>query len=165
MLGLVIMDKQTIDLGTILKSFPKFKFSMKTFDDRLRLQKFVYLLQSFDVFLGYHYSWYLRGPYCSTLTTCGFALEAIYDKTPEDNKVIFTDSGVRDRFEKFRKFVTHHEMDNDFLEIAASIHLLHKIGNYTDDIIIKKVTSKQERFTEEQVKKVQMELEKCDLLE
>lgn len=38
-------DRQTIDLGVVLKSFPEFRFSMETTEDRLRLQRFVYLLQ------------------------------------------------------------------------------------------------------------------------
>ena len=40
------MNRQTIDLGLILRHFPDVKYSMDEFDDRLRLQKFIYLLQT-----------------------------------------------------------------------------------------------------------------------
>lgn len=39
-----------------------------SFDDRLILQKAIYLVQQAGVDLNYRYTWYLRGPYCSDLT-------------------------------------------------------------------------------------------------
>lgn len=158
-----MVDKQTIDLGTVLRQFPEFKFSMDGFDDRLRLQKFIYLLQSFDVFLGYHYSWYIRGPYCSTLSTCGFALKDIYQKIPNDAKMEFTDPDIRARFKKFKEFISGREMNNDWLEIAASIHLQNRLGN-TRKVVIQKVVDKQERFTRKQVEGAWAVLEKWGLL-
>lgn len=159
-----MVDKQTIDLGVILKAFSKFRFSMDGFNDRLRLQKFVYLLQSFDVFLGYHYSWYVHGPYCSTLATCGFALRDIYGVIPEGTPVRFADPEIQSRFERFRRFISKREMDDDFLEIAASIHLLVRLGRESRERIIEHVAKKQKRFTTDQVKNVWRELEKWNLL-
>ena len=159
-----MVDKQTIDLGVVLKAFPKFKFSMEKSSDRLRLQKFIYLLQSFDVFLGYPYSWYIRGPYCSTLATCGFALRDIYGVIPEENAVRFSDPEVQSRFERFRKFIKSREMDNDFLEIAASIHLLVRLDKENREQIIGSVVEKQKRFTTGRVEEIWGELEKCGLL-
>ena len=157
-------DKQTIDLGVILRQFPEFQFSMDTFDGRLKLQKLIYLLQASDVFLGYHYSWYLRGPYCSTLTTCGFELREIYDEIPEKIKIEFPNPSTRDKFAKFKKSMANRWTDSDFLEIAASVHLLYTLGKKYDHII-KKVTAKQKTFTEEQVKQVWEELKRWGLLE
>lgn len=156
-------DKQTIDLGAILRQFPEFTFSMDTFDDRLKLQKLVYLLQASGVFLGYHYSWYLRGPYCSTLATCGFALEEVYGEIPEKIKVEFPNPGTRGKFEKFKRSMANRWTDGDFLEIAASVHLLRRLGKEQDHII-ERVAAKQKRFTEEQVRRVWKELEGWGLL-
>jgi uncharacterized protein YwgA len=47
--------------------------SIQTFDDRLILQKTVYLIQQLGVPLGYSYSWYIRGPYSRDLTADAFA--------------------------------------------------------------------------------------------
>jgi hypothetical protein len=42
--------------------------SIEGIENRLRLQKAVYLGQLFGVDLGYRYSWYVKGPYSSPLT-------------------------------------------------------------------------------------------------
>ena len=147
------MQRQIIDLGFIIRQFPAIDFSMDTFADRLRLQKFIYLLQAFDIYLGYDYSWYLRGPYCSNLAACAFALREIYDKVP-DMKVVFSDNMVQRRFEDFRRFIKGRENDNDFLEIAASLHFLSKTTSQTSTEIIDTVVAKQPRFTEPQCREI-----------
>ena len=121
------MHRQPFVLGFILRKFPKFEFSMDSFDDRLRLQKFIYLLQVHGVYLGYDFSWYLRGPYCSSLSTDGFMLADIHDDMmvkPRGDNTEFADPEVQKRFQKFSKFIKGHENDRKFLEVAASLHIL-----------------------------------------
>lgn len=45
-------------------------------DDRLRIQKAVYLAQVAGINLGYSYSWYVRGPYSTSLTQDYFELSS-----------------------------------------------------------------------------------------
>ncbi|AXV99837.1 hypothetical protein CJO81_03125 [Ralstonia solanacearum] len=45
-----------------------------TVDDRMSLQKVIYLGQIFGADLGYRYSWYVRGPYSPSLTQDYYAL-------------------------------------------------------------------------------------------
>lgn len=59
------MDKQQMSLKLAMDSLD-LNVKMKTFHDRLILQKAVYLTQVAGVHLGYHYRWYIKGPYCST---------------------------------------------------------------------------------------------------
>lgn len=147
------MDRLAFVLGHILHRFPEFDFSMDTFDDRLRLQKFVYLLQAHGVYLGYDYSWYLRGPYCSTLAAAGFMLDGFYDMMPDgkpDKAEGFANSVVRERFERFTKFIKDREQDVNFLEAAASLHFLLSTGKASDhadavDRVIKKMESGYDR--------------------
>lgn len=47
--------------------------SMESFDERLILQKTIYLVQNMGIPLGYHFSWYIRGPYSRDLTADAFA--------------------------------------------------------------------------------------------
>lgn len=47
------MDRQAMDLGYILRQFPDLGFGMDDTGHRLRVQRFVYLLQAFDIYLGY----------------------------------------------------------------------------------------------------------------
>lgn len=141
------MDRLAFVLGHILHRFQDFDFSMDTFDDRLLLQKFIYLLQAHGIYLGYDYSWYLRGPYCSTLATAGFMLDGFYDMMPDgkqDKTEGFANNVVRKRFEKFTKFIKGKERNVNFLEAAASLHFLLNTGmasNHTEavDTVITKM--------------------------
>ena len=99
------MDRQPFVLGFLLREFPEFDFRMTDFSDRLRLQKFIYLLQAHGIYLGYDFSWYLRGPYCTTLAAAGFALEDFYEQIPERPKGSrFANNAIQKRFDRFAKF-------------------------------------------------------------
>lgn len=50
------------------------QLSVDSFDDRLILQKAVYLLQSAGIRMGYRFRWYLKGPYSPDMTADAFAL-------------------------------------------------------------------------------------------
>lgn len=113
---------------------------MDGFDDRLRLQKIVYMLQAFGVNFGYGFSWYFRGPYCTSLARAGFELEQIYGMIPDGVDVKPVDSRARDglkRCIKFLRDVMDGPYDLDRVEIAASLHLL----------VITTSLTKQEMFT------------------
>ena len=151
------MNRQVVDLGFILKQIPEFEFSMDSFDDRLKLQKSLYLLQSFGIYLGYDFSWYLRGPYCSILATNGFELEEIYDDIP-NYKVEFKKPKTQKIFKDFLKFIKFKSVDE--LEIAASLHYLKLTCDSSVKDIKNKVVSKQERFTQRQVDTIWNEIKK-----
>lgn len=57
-----------VDIANYL-IFKKFNVRKDTFDERLLAQKKMYLLQEIGTNLGYHYNWYLHGPYSPSLTT------------------------------------------------------------------------------------------------
>jgi hypothetical protein len=48
--------------------------SVDSFEDRLILQKSVYILQSAGIQMGYRFRWYLKGPYSPDMTADAFAL-------------------------------------------------------------------------------------------
>ena len=134
---------------------------MDEFDDRLKLQKTIYILQACGVYLGYDFSWYLRGPYCSSLAHNGFSLQEHYHLIPDD--VNFRDRKDRDKFAKFLNLVTNKKVDE--LEITASLHYLKTIHkNYTDQQIIEKVVQKRENFTQPQVNQIWQEMKKQNLI-
>ena len=132
---------------------------MHTFGHRLRVQKFVYLLQTFDIYLGYDYSWYLRGPYCSTLATSGFALAGFYGDIPAGARMSFSSSAVHGRFEDFGEFVGGREGDTDFLEVAATFHFLEKGAGLPSDRAFEKVSNRRPGFTEARCREVRSYLE------
>lgn len=158
-----IMNRQTVDLGLIMRHFDV-DFSMSTFNERLRLQKIIYLLQTFGIYLGYDFSWHIRGPYCSILATNGFALRDIYDKIPP-NKARFENPSVQKKFEKFQNFIKDRIVDEQFLEVAASLHSLNATTTSKDmDLVQVLMNRKPGRFKEDRCREILEELEKWDLL-
>ena len=63
----LLMDNIDIAKGLILKNL-NIK-SKNSLDNRVIIQKKIYLLQEQEVDLGYEYNWYLKGPYSPTLTS------------------------------------------------------------------------------------------------
>ncbi len=153
-----------VSIGFILRHIPDYVFSMDEFPDRLRLQKLVYLLQASGVYLGYNFSWYLRGPYCSILTANAFALDDIYGDMPDNVPLKFTKSEPQKRFKDFVKFVKGKDVDS--LEIAASLHYLKKAhgDEYGDEKIKATVIEKQDRFERSTVDRIWEELKKWHLI-
>ena len=140
-----------IDLGFIFKQM-KHNFSMETFNDRLELQKKIYLLQMHGIDQGYTFRYYIRGPYCTKLATDGFELEKFYKEIEDFDEKIFHEKKVQDVFEKAVKFIK--KLGNtDNYEIATSLHLLHKMGKPKHQVI-KEVADKVDRFKELECEKI-----------
>lgn len=137
-------------------------YSVKTFSDRLVLQKTVYLLQVFGIYLGYRFSWYLRGPYSTELTRDAFGLATDWDRcTP----VRFSNHDTESRLEAFLRFVSEHRADEIWLETAASAHFLVKAEGETNrDAIYSKIKAKQPHVTRKVFDRCWAELEAEHLL-
>ena len=142
------VNPSAVELGYILKLIPGYKFSMDTFEDRLRFQKTVYLLQAFGINRGYDFSWYLRGPYCSLASHDGYDLRAVYALIPDGGKAFQSDQANK-TFERFCRFVYRKTADE--LEIAAAIHYLKHSEPWDDGRVRSAVENKQARFTKKDV--------------
>ncbi|MBN2133613.1 MAG: hypothetical protein JW741_29195 [Sedimentisphaerales bacterium] len=79
------MNRQQIALKLILDQLGV-DFSVKSFQDRLILQKASYLAQAAGVNLGYYFSWYLYGPYCSSLATDAFSVSDELEADSDESK-------------------------------------------------------------------------------
>ena len=156
-----ISSRTAVELGYILKHVPGYEFSMDEFNDRLRFQKTVYLLQAFGINRGYNFSWYLRGPYCSLAAHDGYDLLDVYDSIPTGSKV-FKSAEANKKFKKFCEFVMRKSTTD--LEIAASLHY-RKITEDGDEARIKKaVEEKRGEFTKEMVDRVWGDMKESDLV-
>ena len=49
-------------------------FDIRSFEDRLKIQKFVYIVQSRKINLGYLFNFYLYGPYSTDLTRNAYSI-------------------------------------------------------------------------------------------
>lgn len=63
------------------------EFGIENFEQRLILQKLVYILQEFGVPLNYSFNWYMHGPYSPELTSDAFSYLSILQEHG-DNRVL-----------------------------------------------------------------------------
>ena len=151
---------EAVNLGLVLRNLNN--FDMSTFNGRLTLQKTIYLMQAFGVYLGHNFSWYLRGPYSSHLASVGFTLQEIYHKIPAAGHF---EKKTQKKFDKFIKFMSDKKHDPDRLEILASIHFLKKIHpKMTKAEIVEKVKNKQKYFKKKQCEDAWQELKEWSVI-
>ncbi len=111
----------------VLRSFGE--ISLDYFSERLRLQKLGYLAQKLGANEGYSYSWYIHGPYSSTLTSVLFAGDEIglFDDEVELSK--HEKNTVQLLYSLLEKEVN----DPNFLELYASVWYLMSKGNLSNE--------------------------------
>ena len=155
-------NRSAIELGYILKHVPGCEFSMDRFDDRLRLQKTVYLLQAFGINRGCEFGWYLRGPYCPLGATDCFDLRGVYSGMP-DGRRVFTAYKANEAFSRFYSFV--RGKSTAYLEIAAPMHRLKLSGTGgSDDHIKKKAEQRRPEFMRGQVEQARSDMSEAGLI-
>lgn len=152
--------ERALVLGAIVKRIGT--LDMDSFDGRLLLQKWVYLLQAFGLFLGYRFKWYLYGPYSSELASDGFEISSLFHKIPKGR---FAKKTSEKRFSDFRSFLDVGIDNPEWLELLASIHFLNKLyRSRNKEEIIKMVMKKQTYFTREKCEIAWNHLEQHGLL-
>jgi uncharacterized protein YwgA len=116
-----MMDRRQIGLGLTLRSLG-LSFEMESFQDRLIVQKAAYLAQESGVNLGYFFSWYLRGPYCSALTNDAFSIKPNLDELDEWN----LDTSSQKKVKKLANLMKNEDQTDlaKHLELLASVHFL-----------------------------------------
>jgi len=151
-------------LGGLLKRIGNFdpESFINSFEARLIFQKTIYLLQAFGLYLGYRFSWYLRGPYSPDLARDGFELVAIYEETP---LVRFKRLEAEKRFLQFLAFLGDKKNDAKWLETLASIHFLKRVyPPLTKNEIFEKIREKQPYIDREYFEKAWEHLRKHGLI-
>jgi len=122
------MNKKLINLQLITSELED-GLKLGDFNDRLIVQKRIYLLQQMGLRCGYGFHWYLRGPYSPELTECAFTLM-------NDTELQETAKGYRfkphaieaiNRYKELEKVIlceTPKVGRAAWLELLASIHFL-----------------------------------------
>ena len=133
-------EPDVVCLGLALRRLGRFDMSCHA--GRLAFQKSVYLLQAFGVYIGYGFSWYIRGPYSARLARHGFALQRIYAQIPIAGS--FSDRPTRARFGRFLDFMADKKDDPARLEALASAHFVSRLhGDLGDRRIAERVLRRQ----------------------
>jgi hypothetical protein len=116
------MDRRQIALRLTLQALG-LKPAMDTFEDRLIVQKAVYLVQVASVHLGYYHCWYLRGPYCRELADDAFAVASDFRMGSDEVEGWALDVRSLNRLKRFRPLIE----DGDRKELARKLELLASV--------------------------------------
>jgi uncharacterized protein YwgA len=116
------MDRQQIGLKLALDTLG-LPFSLATFDDRLILQKAASIIQTAGVELGYHFHWYLRGPYSSSLTRDAFAVAAELGEGRDESNGCRLDETSQQRLQRLRGLFD----EQDRHSLASKLELLGSV--------------------------------------
>lgn len=152
------MAERKVLLNMVLESFDG--LHIDAFDERLTLQKRIYLLQLFGIDLGYRYSWYVHGPYCSVLTDDAFDLKADPGVAQRLSKAYELSPKSKRRISEYKNFESTLSGSSlsKALELAASIHFLKHIGfvrgGVTKQNISKVLKSKGKDFSDAEIDRV-----------
>jgi len=118
------MDRRQIGLKLVLEALG-LEAKLGTFDDRLILQKAIYLAQEAGANLGYFFRWYLYGPYCPALTKDAFAVEEDMAAGFDDAEGWILGSDLQEALEKVKPpLAADPASRRRKLELLASVHFL-----------------------------------------
>jgi len=150
------MTKGRILLKLILDEILLGDLELDTFPKRLNLQKRIYLLQVAGLDLRYRYNWYLRGPYCPSLTQEAFLLRDEIDSDEEDYEKHELTNIAKKKIEKAKVIWESPSgvsvEPGMWVELLASLHYLKHIaywpGNDVNrDKIFQKLIEAKPQFT------------------
>ncbi|MBE6776027.1 MAG: hypothetical protein E7543_07555 [Ruminococcaceae bacterium] len=130
-------------------------FSLESINNRILLQKKVYLAQDIGLPLGYGYSWYIHGPYSTDLTAVAYQI------IPEGDTAIESHTLKEPYASMIRKVNSLEQVIDEkclkisvvqWYELIASIAYWYKRGCNTEEKAVSKIHSTKPQFSEEQIK-------------
>lgn len=141
------MEPRLEVLSLFLKALGE-DFSIASLDDRLRIQKAIYLGQLFEVDLGYRYSWYVKGPYCPSLTQDYYKLAEVAEAAPQG---LTLRQDIQSKLENARNFLSKPagvELNTpQWYELLASLHYLHDVSKQPVEKIEETMASAKPHLT------------------
>ncbi|MFW5988454.1 MAG: hypothetical protein ACOCQA_03345 [bacterium] len=158
------MEKAVI-LKTVYKKLLNEEFNYFNFEDRLKLQKTVYLLENMGVSVGgYGFNWYKHGPYSQALQDDAY--DSVNYHSRED---IQFKENAKPIIENFREMVAEKPEDcelEEWLELLSSIYFLANMSEYNSkEIILEKIKEEKPHLKNERINEKAYEVlqEKTDL--
>jgi len=151
------MDRQQIGVKLTIDGLG-LDFKINSFQDRLIMQKSVYLAQAAGVNLGYYYHWYLYGLYSPSLTRDEYTIAADVSVGLDESEGWKLDDKSSQRLERIRGIFAGLKGDKlaKKLELLASVHFLID-RRQVSKVDTKRITNTLEKFekdfSEEDVQK------------
>jgi hypothetical protein len=124
------MDRRQIGTKLVLEALGLSAKRLSTFNERLTIQKAIYLAQAAGVSLGYHFRWYLRGPYSPDLTNDVFAVAAELGEGVDESEGWRLDERWYAVLQRLRGLIPAGDPQRRAreLELLASAHFLVRRG-------------------------------------
>lgn len=157
------MDRQQIGVKLTIDAL-ELTFSVETFENRLILQKAIYLAQASGVNLGYYYHWYLHGPYSPSLTKDEYSIAIDLANGMEDYKGWKLDKVSETKLKQLKALIpkTPDEHKKRLkLELLASTHYLidrNEVPRNNAAEVVKVFRRFKKNFKEDEVKEAIKEL-------
>lgn len=133
------MNRTHVILNGVME---KIDVKIDGFEDRLLLQKSIYLLQILGLDLGYRYSWYIHGPYCPSLTADAYEVKRELEKGTEFGRLKFNEIG--DQILEKHKRMLEKKPSNlskvKWAELLTSLHYVNHVQpfpNKVNDVVTK----------------------------
>ena len=120
--------------------------SIDTVDQRLTIQKAIYLVQT-KVGLGYSYGWYLKGPYSPRLTRDYYDLAAVEDRGTLSGSL---KESVTKALKEIRNLISTKPQQaslSHWVELLASLHYLRECSGYTPEEAAAKIQETKPHLT------------------
>jgi len=124
--------------------------SIETLNDRIKLQKIVYLAEVFGINLDFNFTWYTHGPYSSPLTM------VMYNKTKGDYSNFKQIPSYEKKITALKKLLGNDLESIDKLELVTSLHYVLSIAKKTgasEKEALELFYDEKPQFNEQDVKK------------
>ncbi len=138
------------------------ELTLDEYDNRLKLQKAVFLLQEAGLPFNYYFSWYIKGPYSATLTKDVYEFmeskAAAVDEKPELTKT------EEDLAAKMRKTFVNELKDTNTLELLGSLVYIRNSEGVRDmKALVETLYSRKPRFSKKQITEMAEKVEASKL--
>lgn len=130
-------------------------FKLDTINDRILLQKKVYLAQDIGLPLGYGYSWYIHGPYSTDLTAVAYQIIPEGDVDIENHSLKEPYASMILKVNSLENEINKRKLTIgvvQWYELIASIAYWFKRECNTEEKAVEKIRATKPQFTEEQIK-------------
>lgn len=150
------MSKQQIALYLTLDALGV-PLEVKTFPNRLAIQKGIYLAQELGINLGYFFRWYLHGPYSPSLARDAYEVVDTMDEIKQEAGTYSLDKISLVKLKKIKQSIksTDQEKLARELELLGSVRYLQTRFNMSGKgvaDVTKGLTHRGKNFSEKEVK-------------
>lgn len=129
-------------------------YSLNTINDRILLQKKIYLAQEAGVPLGYGYSWYIHGPYSPDLTAVAYQIIPEGNTSIEEMHFKEPYASMLEKVNRLESVIGEENLELSIVqwyELVASIAYWYKRGIVEKKKSISKIRETKPQFSEGQI--------------